>query len=45
MIDKYIKKHLSALNKATTEKEKATILDQIYSDGFQDGYNEGCLDD
>ena len=40
-MDKYITRYLRAINKAKTNKEKKTIVDKIYNDGFSDGYNEG----
>ena len=41
MCDKYLEKFKSALKKAKNGKEVDDILNKIYSDGFEDGANEG----
>jgi len=38
--DDFLQGFLDKINKAKTDKEKLTILDSIYSNGFEDGVNE-----
>ncbi len=38
--DKYLQGFLDQIKQAKTDKEKLTILDNIYSNGFEDGANE-----
>lgn len=41
MTDKYNKKYIQALKKCTTDEERVIVLDRLYLDGFQDGFDEG----
>ena len=43
-MNKYLKNYLDCLKKLETDEEKLKILDKIYSDGFEDGANEGKED-
>ena len=38
--DIYIEKYLEALAKASDKEERIVILNKIYEDGFNDGFNE-----
>jgi hypothetical protein len=37
----YLNKYIEKLKGAKTLLDKQLIIDKIYSDGFEDGYNEG----
>jgi hypothetical protein len=43
-MNKYLENYLDCLKKLETDEEKLKILDKIYSDGFEDGTNEGKED-
>lgn len=38
-MDKYTKKIIEAIKKAQTEDELVDIINKIYEDGIEDGYN------
>jgi len=39
MNDEYLEKYIKAI-KESTDEELKIILNKLYEDGFQDGYNE-----
>jgi len=41
MEDKYIEKHRKAIKDSRTDEEVDVALNELYSDGFEDGSNEG----
>lgn len=41
MADKYIEKYRKAVKDAKNNEEIDTVLNKLYSDGFEDGCNEG----
>ena len=38
--DKYIKNRIIALSYCNSYKDKKNLLNSIYDDGFEDGFNE-----
>jgi len=38
--DKYIQKYLNKLNACQSDEDKKEVLNKLYEDGFEDGYNE-----
>ena len=40
MTDKFLNKYKKALKDSKTDEEKDTVLNKLYSDGFEDGSNE-----
>ena len=36
----YEEKYITQLRNATTDEERSAIINKIYQDGFEDGYNE-----
>lgn len=41
MLNQYTKPYVESIRKCKTDKEISDILDKVYSDGFEDGANEG----
>jgi hypothetical protein len=41
MADEYVDKYLKALKESKSKKEKESVINKIYEDGFEDGVNEG----
>ena len=41
----YCKKFLTQIENAETEEDKLYIIDRVYSEGFQDGQDEGNRED
>lgn len=39
-VNPYIKQFIDSIHKAQTDEDLAAIIDKIYGNGFEDGYNE-----
>lgn len=45
MKDNYIDDFLKAIKEAKTDEEIKALLNQLYTDGFSDGHDEGVSDE
>lgn len=43
-MNKYIEVYLKAIKKAKTKKDKEVLLNKLYEDGFEDGYEQRCYE-